>query len=207
MSKVKIVIGVTGFSGSGKTHLCESIKDLYPKQVQLIQQDNYYFGCEPEKADDYNFDQISALDIEKFCQDLRSLKQGKDVEMPLYDFKLHKRVSFLTVCPREILLLEGHLVFLEEKVRRMLDLLLFLDVEPVIALLRRIRRDITSRGRDIAEILNRYERFVIDSQKQTKKLMELSDLTVSYHNHNERALKVITAFIAQKLCVGKIKNG
>ena len=196
---MKIMIGITGFSGAGKTDLSTCIGKKFPENILVISQDNYYFGCDPAQAEVYNFDQIAALDIDKLYRDLVSLRNNEQIELPIYNFKLHRRTGYRQICPESIILLEGHLVFLEEKIRDLFDLLAFVYVDPYLALLRRIRRDVISRERDVTQILNRYEQFVASTNKEIEKLIDFSDIVIPYYKRNEKAMEVLLAFIAFRL--------
>jgi len=189
-----MVIGITGFSGTGKTYFAKKLRRMISSAI-IIQQDNYYKGCPNDRARDYNFDTLEAIDVEKLYSDILKLKNMKKVKVPKYDFETHKRIGYYLVKPREIILLEGHLIFLDERIRKLTDLLIFLDINVDLALVRRIKRDLKDRGRDVMEVINRYERFVARLHRDLELLKKESDIVIPYFRNNEKAIVVISAFI------------
>jgi len=163
------VIGITGLSGSGKTYLTEVIEKMYPNEIQTISQDMYYKGT-TGNALDYNFDTLGAIEIRKLHSDISGLKANKTIQHPGYDFSTHKRTNYKLIYPKKIILLEGHLIFLDEEIRAMTDIMVYLKVERDLALIRRIKRDMKDRGRDLSEILMRYERDVYPINQQIESL-------------------------------------
>jgi uridine kinase len=192
-----MIIGITGFSGSGKTYFsCKLEKAI--SSVVVIQQDNYYKGCSSNLAKDYNFDSLEAIDVEKLFNDIIELKRGKSIKIPKYDFKKHRRVGYYMVEPKDVILLEGHLIFLDEKIRKLTDLLVFLEVDVDLALVRRIKRDLTCRGRDVFEVIERYEKFVARVHQELNSLKKKSDLIIPYSKDNEKAVEIIATFVKMK---------
>jgi len=177
------VIGITGLSGSGKTYLTEGIEKLYPNEVQTISQDMYYKGT-TGNALDYNFDTLSAIEIKKLHSDISGLKANETIQHPDYDFSTHKRTSYKLIYPKKIILLEGHLIFLDEEIRALTDIMVYLKVERDRALIRRIKRDMKDRGRDLSEILMRYERDVYPINQQIESLENKCDYVITNSDAN-----------------------
>jgi len=194
-----IVIGITGFSGSGKSYLAKIIENQYKNEVLIISQDNYYRGCFNTNPDEFNFDTLDAIDIDKLYEDITSLKKRICIGSPIYDFKRHVRVGYSELHPKKIILLEGHLIFLDSRIRNATDLLIYLDVDVDVALLRRIKRDILLRGRDLSEVINRYQKFVKDAHKKIECMKADCDIIIPHHKHNAKALDVILAYINKQL--------
>src|SRR5262245_35240480 len=147
-----LVIGVAGGTGSGKSTVARKIVDgLPPDSVAIIDHDSYYRDRSDltlEERSHLNFDHPDALDNDLFVAHLESLRAGRAVEVPIYDFKTHARlVETQRLEPRRILIVEGILVFVEERVRRLLDVKVFVDTDADIRVFRRVRRDIEQRGR------------------------------------------------------------
>jgi uridine kinase len=157
---VPVVIGIAGGTGSGKTTVATKLLESLPDGAALIQHDWYYRDrshLTPVERKGLNFDEPDALDNDLLLSDLTSLKAGRPVECPDYDFATHtRRASQHLVTPRPIIIVEGILLFAVAGLRDVIDLRLFVETDDDIRLLRRIRRDIEERGRDIASIESQY---------------------------------------------------
>jgi uridine kinase len=155
------VVGVAGGTGSGKTTVAKQIvAALPPEQVSIIQHDNYYrdrTDLRYEERCELNFDHPDALETSLLIEHLEALKGGAPVDAPLYDFKRHRRSDeSRRIEPRPVIVVEGILVFVDERLRRQLDLKLFVDTPADIRVFRRIRRDLETRGRDFPSIREQY---------------------------------------------------
>jgi uridine kinase len=160
-----LLLGIAGGTGSGKTTLAEAIARSLPEgRAALIQHDWYYFDrshLAPDERARINFDEPSALDNARFAADLRALKESRAVECPRYDFSTHTRVpTTVRVEPHPIVIVEGILLYAVAEVRDVFDLRLFVETDDDIRLLRRIRRDMEERGRDLASIDAQYRNTV-----------------------------------------------
>ncbi len=154
-----IIIGICGGSGSGKTTVVNKISEIIDDFV-FIPQDNYYHSAENicnSNITDINFDHPAAFDNELLLNHLKLLKNNQPIDMPLYDFIQHKRVSesALTV-PKKLIILDGILIFHDERIRQMLDLKLFIDTPCDIRFIRRLNRDIKERGRTVESVIEQY---------------------------------------------------
>jgi uridine kinase len=160
-----LVIGIAGGTGSGKTTVAERIAESLPSdRAIVIQHDWYYLDRSHLTAEAralVNFDEPDALDNARLLSDLRALKDGRAAVCPRYDFASHTRLrEGRDVAPRPIVIVEGILLFAIPDLRDAFDLRLFVDTDDDIRLLRRIRRDIEDRGRDIASIEAQYRESV-----------------------------------------------
>ena len=160
-----LIVGIAGGTGSGKTTVAEKlILALPPDHAALIQHDWYYRDrsqLPPASRALINFDEPASLDNERLIADLHALKAGRAVECPQYDFASHTRhAASRRVDPRAIVIVEGMLIFAVPELRDVFGLRLFVDTDDDIRLLRRIRRDIEDRGRDIASIDIQYRESV-----------------------------------------------
>lgn len=160
-----MIIGICGGTGSGKTTIARAIvKAVGAKKVVLIEQDSYYRNLSDMPLDERkqaNFDHPDSLDSDMLVNHLLRLKQGLAVDMPLYDFKTHTRSDKIDVIePRPVVIVEGILIFAEPRVLDLLDVRVFVDTPDDIRLIRRLRRDITERGRTFERTLEQYERTI-----------------------------------------------
>jgi uridine kinase len=156
-----LLLGIAGGTGSGKTTLAQAILRALPQErAALIQHDWYYLDrshLTPEQRSSINFDEPDALDNTSLVEDLRALKAGRAVECPRYDFSTHTRTATQErIEPRAVVIVEGILLYAVPQVRNLLDLRLFVETDDDIRLLRRIRRDMDERGRDLASIDAQY---------------------------------------------------
>ncbi|CBI40049.3 unnamed protein product, partial [Vitis vinifera] len=158
-AKQPFVIGVSGGTASGKTTVCDMIiQQLHDHRVVLVNQDSFYRGLtaeESERVHEYNFDHPDAFDTEQLLECIGKLKSGQSVHVPIYDFKNHRRCSgsFRQVNVSDVIILEGILVFHDQRVRNLMNMKIFVDTDADVRLARRIRRDTVERGRDVNSVL------------------------------------------------------
>jgi len=160
-----ILIGICGGSASGKTTAASYITNFVGEEnCLLFSLDNYFFGPNDEERkhiEDYNFDRPEALDLDLAYQHLLELKEGKTIDMPVYSFNVSKRMNYTQkVSPKKVIIFEGIFSFCEKKIRDLMDIKLFFDLDSDIRLSRRIIRDISDRSRVIKTVIERYFRFV-----------------------------------------------
>ena len=156
-----MLIGIAGGTGSGKTTVAVKLADALPAgRTALIQQDWYYRDRSAlpfEARTALNFDEPDALENDLLLADLLRLKASQPVECPQYDFATHtRRAERRAVAPAPIILVEGILLFAIPDLRDAFDLRLFVDTDDDVRVLRRVRRDIQERGRDIDSIESQY---------------------------------------------------
>jgi uridine kinase len=200
-----VLVGIAGGTGSGKTTLAQKVlAGLPPGRAVLLQHDDYYRDrshLSPAERDALNFDEPDALENDRLAADLAALKAGHAVEMPQYDFATHTRRSATRrVLPCPIVIVEGILLFAVPALRDVFDLRLFVDTADDIRLMRRIKRDLLERGRDIASIEAQYfgtvremhERYVAPSKRW-------AHLVVPEHADNPEALDVIVGRLLHRL--------
>jgi uridine kinase len=162
---VIMIIGICGGTGSGKTTIARAIVDAVGRSnVVLVEQDSYYRNLADMPLDERhqaNFDHPDAIDSDMLVNHLLRLKQGLAVEMPLYDFVMHTRGDEIEIIePRPVVIVEGILIFAEPRVLDLLDMRVFVDTPDDVRLIRRLRRDITERGRTFERTLEQYERTI-----------------------------------------------
>jgi len=156
-----LIIGVAGGTGSGKTTVSNSILErVGSDQISYIQHDHYYrdrSDLPPGERGKINFDHPDSLENELLARHLKMLKEGQAVEVPQYDFTTHVRKPETTrVEPRRVILVEGILIFALKALRDLMDIKVFVDTDADIRLIRRIRRDMTERGRTLESVIRQY---------------------------------------------------
>lgn len=177
-----IFIGITGGSGSGKTTIVNKIKTEIPrKSVLVIEQDSYYKDQSElsyEERCKTNYDHPLAFDSDLLVEHLENLSKWQDIQKPTYDYSIHNRKEERElVKPKDIIILEGILIFYDERLRDLLDIKIFVDTDSDIRLVRRIIRDINERGRTLESVLNQYMKTVRPAHEQfiepTKKFADI----------------------------------
>ena len=161
MSARPYVVGIAGGTGSGKTTLAQKLADAMPAgRCALIEHDAYYHDLShlpPDQRAGVNFDHPSALDSGLLVDQLRQLRDGTPVEVPIYDFATHtRRRDTRTVRAARVIIVEGILVFSEPALRDQMDIKIFVDTDADIRLMRRIRRDLEERGRTFQSVRDQY---------------------------------------------------
>lgn len=204
MSK-RILIGIAGGSGSGKTLVARTIvRDLGSSRVAIIDQDSYYRDLDDIPMADKdlrNFDHPDAFDNELLKQHIRDLLDGKPVEQPIYDYTRHARLKETQpVGDHLVIVLEGILIFGDEELREMMDIKLFIDADADVRLVRRIERDVKERGRSIETILKQYQTTVRPMHLQfVEPSKRYADLIVPEGGHNRVAIDLMKVKIKDLL--------
>ncbi len=158
---VPLVIGIAGGSGSGKTTVVQEILNrVGASNIAFLQHDSYYkdlSGLPPAQRAEVNFDHPESLETELLIYHLQELREGRAVQVPIYDFAHDTRTEqTFTVQPRGVIIVEGILIFAEPELRKMFDVKIFVDTDPDLRLIRRLQRDISERGRTAESVIRRY---------------------------------------------------
>lgn len=200
-----LTIGIAGGSGSGKTTVVSQIlNSLQHDEVDVIYQDSYYKDLSHlsyEEREHVNFDHPESIDFELLVEHLKQLKAGRDIEQPVYSFKEHNRTGeTITTYPRKVMIVEGILILTNPALREMLDIKIFVDTDSDERLIRRIKRDISERGRDIDEVLNRYQTTLKPMHQQFIEPSKVhADIIIPNNRHNNVAVEIIGTIIKERL--------
>ena len=203
------LIGISGGSGGGKTSVANLIhKSLGRDYSLLFSMDTYYKDLTPEQEKDlsnYNFDSPEALDLDLLYQHLNDLMQWKKIQMPTYDFATNKRQEkTIELTPAKVIIFEGILAFYDKRMRDLMDLKIFIDLDDDIRLSRRIYRDIISRGRKMETVLERYHKFVKTAYNNfIKPTKEYADIIIPRGGSNTIAIDLINYHL--KYLIGNVK--
>jgi uridine kinase len=195
--KTPVIIGIAGGTGSGKTTVAQAIYDrVGSSRIEWISHDSYYRdfeGLSPDERHKINFDHPDSLETELLIRHLDVLGKGSSVEVPLYDFASHRRrTDTQRVEPRRVVIVEGILVLAEPELRKRIDIKLFVDTPADIRFMRRLMRDIQTRGRSLESVVHQYmttvrpmhEEFVEPSKRY-------ADLIIPEGGENQVALDAI----------------
>ena len=200
-----LIIGIAGGTGSGKTTVVHQIMNELPEtEVGIISQDSYYKETNSLSFDEralINFDHPRAIDFELLVDHLKELKAGYVVEQPIYSFVTHNRTTDTIIThPRKVMIVEGILILANAELREMCDIKIFVHADPDERLIRRLKRDIAERGRDLDEVLNRYQTTLKPMHEQfIEPTKAFADIIIPNDKYNTVAIDVVRAVITQRL--------
>ena len=202
---MSVLVGIAGGTGSGKTSFAQKIQDrIGPDLCLNLNQDSYYkdgSGLTAEAQAAINYDHPDAFDTSLLVQDLRDLKAGRPVPYLTYDHATYSR-KVLTdpLTPRPVILLEGILVLVEEPLRRLMDIKLFIDTDSDVRILRRLQRDIRERGRSFESVKKQYLDWVRPMHLEfVEPSKRYADLIIPEGAENAVALEAVVARIRAML--------
>ncbi len=156
-----LVIGIAGGTGSGKTTLMKNIIDTFGDVVTVLSHDNYYHRRDDmpyEERCKLNYDEPAALETDLMAKQLDALRHGQAIDCPVYDFSAHNRSNeTLRIEPRQVIIVEGILIFENETLRDLMDIRIFVDTDADVRLCRRIKRDVRDRGRTLESVIAQYQ--------------------------------------------------
>jgi uridine kinase len=198
-------IGITGGSGSGKTFFLNNLANHFDKdQICLLSQDHYYKARDLQYTDENgvkNFDLPTAIERERFHQDILKLKRGEAITIKEYTFNNpNAKPQLIEFKPTPILIIEGLFVQHFEEIRNELDLKIFIEAKDYIKLSRRIKRDNDERGYDFHDVLYRYQHHVMPIYETLiEPLKHRADLIIPNNHQFENALDIIVLALKAKL--------
>lgn len=204
-----LIIGIAGGSGSGKTTVAQQIlQRVGPDQIAYLQHDSYYkdlSGLPPAQRAEVNFDHPNSLETDLLIQHIASLRDGKPVQVPIYDFATHSRTSqTFTVMPRRVILVEGILIFAEARLRELFDIKIFVDTDPDIRFIRRLQRDLAERGRTTESVIKQYLTTVRPMHLEfVEPSKRYADVIIPEGGYNMAALDMVVARIEALLRSGE----
>jgi uridine kinase len=200
-----LVIGIAGGTGSGKTTVVNQIiKQLPSEEVCVISQDSYYKSTDNlsyEERSNINFDHPRAIDFDLIVKQLKKLKSGKTIEQPVYSFVTHNRTKdTIKTHPRKVVIVEGILILNNEELRNLFDIKIFVHADADERLIRRMRRDISERGRDLDEVLNRYQNTLKPMHLQfIEPTKNYADIIIPNDKRNTVAIDIVRSVINERL--------
>jgi len=196
-----VIIGIAGGSGSGKTTITDEINRVFANKVSILMQDNYYKNFHKlsfEERSKINYDHPNSFDSELFIEHIETLKNKIPIEMPVYDFKNHIRsADTILVQPTDIIIIEGILIFDNMKLRKLMDIKIFVDTDADIRILRRIQRDMKDRGRDLDSVINQYLETVRPMHNEfVEPSKRFADIIIPEGGYNKIAIDMIITKIS-----------
>jgi uridine kinase len=203
-----LIIGIAGGTGSGKTTVARRVAAaLSEASVAFVEMDSYYknfAGLTMAELNQINWDHPDAFDLALFAEHLDALANGEAIEKPIYDYARHARRDETTrISGVDVVVLDGILLFTDEQIRNRLDVKVFVDADADVRLVRRIRRDMASRGRPLEEILDQYERTVAPMHQMfIEPSKRWADVIIPRGGQNDVAVEMILAKIRQRIATG-----
>ena len=196
-----MVIGIAGGSGSGKTTVAQQILNrVGADQIAFIQHDSYYkdlSGLPPTQHANINFDHPDSLDTDLLIQHIIALRDGKAIEIPIYDFSTDSRTNrTFRVEPHRVILVEGILIFTDAALRELFDIKIFVDTDSDIRFIRRLERDITERGRTTESVIKQYQSTVRPMHLEfVEPSKRYADIIIPQGGFNTAAMDMVVARI------------
>lgn len=195
-----LIIGICGASGSGKSTLAKRLAERLNKPCIYLKQDSYYKDHSEmtfEERVHINYDEPDAFEHDVLFKDLSNLKEGKAITSKDYDYTQHCRCDANQVIePADVVILEGIHVFYDSAVRDILDFKIYIQVDPDVCLLRRVKRDIRDRGRSVESVYNQYLNTVKPMyEKHIRNYVDYADLIVAQGGKNAKIVDILAHYI------------
>lgn len=200
-----LIIGIAGGTGSGKTTVVHQIMNELPEtEVGIISQDSYYKANDHLNMDEralINFDHPRAIDFDLLCSDLKELKAGNSINQPVYSFVHHNRTDdYILTHPRKVMIVEGILILTNPELRNLFDIKIFVHADSDERLIRRLKRDIVERGRDMDEVLHRYQTTLKPMHEQfIEPSKAYADIIIPNDKYNTVAIDIVRTVINKKI--------
>ena len=200
-----LTLGIAGGTGSGKSTVVEQILNELPiGEVSIISQDSYYKQNNHltyEERCSINFDHPSAIDFELLKEHLIELKKGKSIEQPVYSFETHNRLADTVLThPKKVVIIEGILIFTEKTLRDLFDIKVYVHADSDERLIRRLKRDMKERGRDLNEVLDRYQSTLKPMHEEfIEPTKSYADIIIPNDRYNTVAIDIVRTVINQRL--------
>ena len=203
-----LIIGIAGGSGSGKSTIARKLVERFGDRVTVLRHDDYYKAHHDMTYDErarINYDCPEAFDTELMAEHLRLLREGKGIDCPVYDYKIHDRSDQIRrVEPNDVMIIDGILVLAEESLRNVMDIKIFVDTDADVRIIRRIIRDVRDRQRTLESVVTQYmetvkpmhEAYVEPSKK-------FADIIIPEGGHNIVALEMIEHRVNRELGIGE----
>jgi len=200
-----LIIGIAGGTGCGKTTVVNQILNELPEgEVGVLSQDSYYTDTSHLSYDErvkINFDHPRSIDFELLEKHLKELKKQKPIHQPVYSFVQHNRTTDTIVThPRKVMIVEGILILTNPELRKMFDIKIFVHADSDERLIRRLKRDIAERGRDLDEVISRYQSTLKPMHEQfIEPMKEYADIIIPNNKYNTVAVDIVKTIINERL--------
>jgi len=200
-----LIIGIAGGTGCGKTTVVNQILNELPEgEVGVISQDSYYKDTthlDYKERVKINFDHPRSIDFDLLTAHLKDLKNNKPINQPVYSFIEHNRTGdTIKTTPRKVIIVEGILILTNPELRDLFDIKIFVHADSDERLIRRLKRDTSERGRDLDEVLLRYQSTLKPMHQQfIEPMKEYADLIIPNNKYNTVAIDIVKTIINERL--------
>lgn len=200
-----LILGIAGGTGSGKTTVVKQVAHEYhDTDVTVISEDSYYKDTSHltyEERVKINFDHPNSIDFELLKEHLHQLRDGKTIDQPVYSFVEHNRTTeIVKTAPSNVVIVEGILILTKPEIRDLFDIKVYIDCDSDERLIRRLKRDIADRGRDLNEVLDRYQSTLKPMHQQfIEPTKAYADVIIPTNRLNEVGIKILRSILDQKL--------
>ncbi|MDG2349957.1 MAG: uridine kinase [Flavobacteriaceae bacterium] len=200
-----LIIGIAGGTGCGKTTVVNQILNELPEgEVGVISQDSYYKDTthlDYKERVKINFDHPRSIDFDLLTAHLKDLKNSKPIDQPVYSFIEHNRTGdTIKTTPRKVIIVEGILILTNPELRDLFDIKIFVHADSDERLIRRLKRDTSERGRDLDEVLLRYQSTLKPMHQQfIEPMKEYADLIIPNNKYNTVAINIVKTIINERL--------
>lgn len=199
-----LIVGIAGGSASGKTTVVNKIKEFFGDGITVIGHDNYYKAHNDMTYEEralLNYDHPNAFDTERMIEDVKKLKAGETVDIPVYDYSIHNRSDKTqTIAPQRVVVLEGILLLYDAQLRELMDAKVYVDAPADERLVRRIRRDMAERERSLQSVLSQYQDTVRPMHEQfVEPTKAYADVIIPRGGENHVGIGILRCFLEQKL--------
>ncbi len=198
-----VIIGITGGTGSGKSTVARAIyKSFGTDSIAILMQDSYYkdqTDIPPESRVKINYDHPDAFDTELLIEHIKKLLDNKPIDVPQYDFTDNNRKKeTIRLHPKKIIILEGIMIFNDPRLRDLIDIKIYVDTDADIRILRRLVRDINSRGRTLKSVVDQYLNVVRPMHIQfVEPAKRYADIIIPEGGHNQVAIDLMVRSVKE----------
>ena len=209
--EIPYIIGITGGSGSGKTSFIKALKQSFSKEeICFLSQDDYYLTKDHQKKDDEgieNFDRPNSIDKKSFVRDVKKLMAGETVTIEEYMFNnIEVEPKMLTFEPAPIIIVEGIFVFHYKKMRKQMDMKIFIEAKENLKVIRRITRDQVERNYPLDDVLYRYRKHILPAfEKYILPYRDSADMVINNNTNFNNGLEMVRGFLKNKIV--ELKEG
>lgn len=200
------IVGIAGGSASGKTTIVNRIKEYFGDHISVISHDSYYKAHDElpfEERCKLNYDHPNAFDTQRMVEDVKKLKEGQPVDIPVYDFSIHNRVPQTErIWPKKVVIVEGILILESKELRDLMDIKVYVDTDADERLMRRMKRDMVERARSVESVLNQYAQTVKPMHEQfVEPSKKYADIIIPRGGENRTGIYILQEHL--KLWVGQ----
>lgn len=190
------IVGIAGGSASGKTTIVNMIKEYFGDNIAVISHDSYYKAHDElpyEERCKLNYDHPNAFETERMVEDVKQLKAGMPVDIPVYDFSIHNRVPRTErIEPKRVVIVEGILILECKELRDLMDIKVYVDTDADERLMRRMKRDMVERARSVESVLNQYSETVKPMHEQfVEPSKKYADIIIPRGGENKTGIYIL----------------